>query len=528
LLDILIKNALIVDGLNNPSFVGDVGIKGEYIESVSENIKEKARKIINAKKWVLSPGFIDIHTHSDHTILLNPKAENKLLQGVTTEIGGNCGFSLAPCQGELKNKIYSLCNQVGINLTWNSVDKFLNSIEKNKISINFALLVGSENIKASIIGYRRITPSFQDLKKMEELISISLKEGAFGLSSNFSSSFGSKFRINESLQLAQIVGYFKGFHAIHLRSSGEKIIKAIDEVINLSRVFTRANTHISHLGILGKEYWYKIDSILYKLEKDSEENPIISCDCFPSTGIINKLSLLLPKFIKELPDEEKIKYLYKSSFKRMICGELLRYDPEATFLDNIIIYKVAKKENSWMEGKTLSQISKKLNLKEDNLEFILDILIEEELKTIAIFYLQDQEIIDKIIQKPYTIATSNNSIYHEKSPFIPNFGIYNAFPFFIDKYVNTERILSLEEAIYKITSFPAQRLNIENRGIIKEGMFADIVIFDLNELNTHLSASELKSPSKGIKYVFVNGTLVIDNGVHTEALPGRVLRSNYA
>lgn len=526
MLDILIKNCLIVDGLWSSPFLGSIGIKGEYITAVEDDIEERAKYVIYAKGKVVSPGFIDIRTHSDQSILLNPKAENKLLQGVTTEIGGSCGFSIAPCKGEFKNKIYTLCSKSGINLTWNSVDKYFNSIERNGTSINFGLLVGSESIKASVVGYSRTIPTFNDINKMKELVVESLNEGAFGLSSNHSSSFGSKIKTNETSQLVQVLGHFRGFHAIHLRSSGDKILKAIDEAINLSRGF-RPITNISHLGIIGKDYWHKIDSLLYKIEKDSEENPTISCDCYPHSGLINRLDHILPKFIKKLPDNEKIKHLYQPSFKKMISEEMFRLDPKATFLENIIIFKVVNEENEWMEGKNLSQIGNKLKVENYNLEFIFNLLAEEELKTLAIFCFQDKEIIDKIICKPYCIPTSNNSIYHENSHLMPTFGLFDAFPYFINEYVNMQKSLSLEEAIYKITSFPATRLGVDKRGVIKEGMYADLVIFDMESLPTHTNSSNLRQPPKGIEYVIVNGTVVIENGIHTDTFPGKVLRKEF-
>lgn len=526
MLDILIKDSLIVDGLGSPPFLGSIGIKGEYITAIEKDIKERAEYVIYAEGKVVSPGFIDIRTHSDQSILLNPKAENKLLQGVTTEIGGSCGFSIAPCKGEFKNKIHTLCSELGINLTWNSVDKYFNSIERNGTSINFGLLVGSESIKASVVGYSRTTPTFKDIEDMKELVAESLNEGAFGLSSNHASSFGSKIKTNETSQLVQVLERFKGFHAIHLRSSGDKILKAIDEVINLSRGF-RPITNISHLGIIGKDYWYKIDSLLYKIEKDSEENPVISCDCYPYSGLINKLDCILPKFIKELPDNERIKYLYRPSSKKMISEEMFRLDPKATFLENTLIFKVVNEENEWMEGKSLSQIGNKLKVENYSLEFIFNLLSKEELKTLAIFYLQDKEIIDKIMCKPYCIPTSNNSIYHENSHLIPTFGLFDAFPYFINEYVSMQKLLSLEEAIYKITSFPATRLGINKRGTIKEGMYADLVIFDMENLPTHTDSSNLHQPPEGIEYVIVNGTIVIEKGIHTNTFPGKVLRREF-
>ncbi|MEW6095347.1 MAG: D-aminoacylase [bacterium] len=525
--DILIKNGRIVDGFNVPSFRGDVGIKGERIIAIGNlGIGSEQTKLIDARGKVVCPGFIDIHSHSDFTIMVNPKAESKVRQGVTTEVCGNCGFSAAPQYQQLKDRIKQICQEFEINYEWNSLKEYLEILEGIGIGVNFVPLIGQGNIRASIVGYTDRRPTLKEVDKMKKLINKCMEEGAYGLSTGLIYPPGCFTQTDELIEICKVVAEAGGIYVSHLRNEGDKLLEAVKEAIDIGGMANVQKVHISHLKTAGKTNWDKLNSVFEEIEKTLDLGINITCDRYPYTAASTDLDILLPNWVYEGGLEKELERLKDENTRRKILQQILEAYHDIDFWDSIMISSVKTQANKWMEGKRISEIvSAKKTL--NPCELVFSLLIEEERKVEANFFNMSEDNLKKILKKPYVMIASDSSAradYGILSTSKPHPRAFGTFPCILAKYVREEKVLTLEEAIYKMSYQPAQLLGIKNRGRLKEGNFADVVVFNpekIKDLATY--ESPLLYPT-GIEYVIINGKIVIEKGNHTDVLTGKVIR----
>lgn len=520
--DILIKNGRIIDGFNAPSFSGDVGIKDEYIMTIGRSgLGSRQTKVIDARGKVVCPGFIDIHSHSDFTILVNPKAESKVRQGVTTEVCGNCGFSAAPQYQQVKDRMHKICQEFEIEEQWSSLKEYLEILEQKGIGVNFVPLVGQGNIRASIVGYTARRPTLKELDKMKKLMAKCMEEGAFGLSSGLRYPPGCFTQTDELIEICKTVGEAAGIYVTHLRSEGDKLLEAVQEAIDIGGMANVPKVHISHLKTAGKSNWHKLDAVFQEIEKTLPLGPSITCDRYPYTAASTDLDSLLPSWIYEGGIEKELARLKDEETRHKISQQISEID-----WNSIMVSSVKTQTNKWMEGKRISEImnSKKAS---NPAELIFSLLIEEEGKVEAIFFEMSEDNLRKILKKPYAMIASDASAradYGLLATTRPHPRTFGTFPCLLSKYVREEKILTLEEAIYKITYQPAQLLNIRNRGRLKEGNFADVVVFNPEKIKDLASYELPFLYPAGIEYVIINGKIVLEQGNHTDILAGKVIR----
>lgn len=524
--DILIKNGQIVGGFNAPSFVGDVGIKNERIIAIGRlGSGSPQTKFIDARGKVVCPGFFDIHSHSDFTILVNPKAESKVRQGVTTEVCGNCGLSAAPQYNQVKTRIRQICEEFEIEYQWNSLKEYLNLLEQTGIGVNFVPLIGQGNIRASIVGYINRRPTLKELDKMKKLIAKSMEEGAFGLSTGLIYPPGCFTQTDELIELGKVVAEAGGIYVSHLRSEGNKLLEAVQEAIDIGGMANIQKMHISHLKTAGKANWHKIDSVFEEIEKTLSLGLNITCDRYPYTAASTDLDSILPDWVYEGGIEKELERLKDENIRLQIAKQVLDLHTETNW-DSIMISSVKTQANKWMQGKRISEIMDRKKIS-NPCELIFSLLIEEEGKVEAIFFDMSEDNLKKILKKPYTMIGSDASAradYGILTKITPHPRAFGTFPCLLAKYVREEKILTLEEAIYKITYQPAQLLGIKDRGRLKEGNFADVVIFNPEKIKDLSSyESPLLYPA-GIEYVIINGKIVMEQGNHTGILAGKVIR----
>lgn len=520
--DILIKNGQIIDGFNIPSFSGDVGIKNERILAIGRlGSGATQTKIIDARGKVVCPGFIDIHSHSDFTILVNPKAESKVRQGVTTEVCGNCGFSAAPQYQQLKDRMNKICYEFEIEEQWSSLKEYLEILEQKGIGVNFVPLIGQGNIRTSIMGYTDRRPTLKELNKMKKLIAKSMEEGAFGLSSGLSYPPGCFTQTDELIELCKTVGEARGIYVTHLRSEGDKLLEAVQEAIDIAGMANVPKVHISHLKTAGKSNWHKLDLVFEEIEKTLPLGLDITCDRYPYTTASTDLDSLLPHWVYEGGIEKELARLKDEETRQKISQQI-----SGTDWNSIMVSSVKTQTNKWMEGKRISEIINRKKIS-NPCELIFSLLIEEEGKVEAIFFEMSEDNLKKILKKPYAMIGSDASSradYGRLADTKPHPRTFGTFPCLLSKYVREEKVLTLEEAIYKITYQPAQLLGIKNRGRLKEGNFADIVVFNPEKIK---DLSSYESPflyPTGIEYVIINGKIVLEGGNHTDILAGKVIR----
>lgn len=516
-MDILIKNALIFDGTGKSPLKANVGVKDSKIVYIGKE-SFSASRIIRADNLVLTPGFIDTHSHSDFTILADTRAEGKITQGITTEINGNCGISAFPLIGEVFERRVLEFSSLGLK-GWRKIQEYIQLLNENKASINLAFLCGHGNIRGAVMGYKNIKADKRQLSQMKKLLKKQFSHKIRGLSTGLIYPPGIFADRDELVELNKVVSNFRGIYATHIRSEGENLLSAIEEAIEIGK---RAGVpiHISHLKTSGSENWWKIDAVLTLIESAKEEGVRVTADRYPYTASATDLDAFLPSWILEGSREEIIEILKLRDTRRKI-KKYLQIRGKG-FLEKLLISDVLFEGDKMFEGKRIGEITDIENAS----DFISDLLIRSSLQVGAIYFGMSEENLERILSKPYVMIGTDSSarcssgITAHGKPHPRGFG---SFPRFLKRYVLEKNLISLEEAIKKITLLPARTFKINKRGVIKEGYFADIVLFDPSELEDTATFQEPFNISKGIKYVLVNGKISVEEGVFNGNRNGEVL-----
>ncbi|MBI4824478.1 MAG: D-aminoacylase [Nitrospirae bacterium] len=525
-LDLLIKAGQVYDGRGSEPFIADIGIKNSLIVFVSKKTKEsfRSKKVISAKGFSVSPGFIDTHSHSEFTLLSDPRAEGKLYQGITTEINGNCGLSAGPLLGDAFKQRQSELKELGIKERWADLEQYLSMLEKTGLAINFVTLVGHGNLRASVMGYEDRKPKPKEMRAMKKLLEGSLKAGAIGLSTGLIYPPGV---YSDTDEIAELVRSGKTYHPFiytsHMRSEGNRLIEAIQEVIDIGE--NRTKVHISHIKTAGKKNWHKSALAISLLDKARAKGISLTCDRYPYIAGETDLDSILPSWALEGGNGKVLKRLKNPEIKRKIRNEILSEHPDTQYYQAVRVSTTASEKNKWMEGKSLADIAKKLRM--EAVDCLFYILINERLRAGGIFYSMSEENLRRFLKLPFCMlgsdssARSTNSTTHKGKVHPRGFG---TFPRFLRRYVNELRLMSMPEAIHKLTMLPAKTFGLKKRGQITEGFRADIVVFDENKISDRATFDEPYKKAEGILHVIVNGVPVLDDRLMTGEMPGRVLR----
>lgn len=523
-INFLIKNGIIFNnGGNKETFQrADIAVEGDRIKAVGNISGADADRTIDVKGLYVSPGFIDTHAHSEFSLLADGRAEGKISQGVTTEINGNCGLSAAPLYGQALERREDELNALGIKERWHTFDEYFDILSKRGIALNFATLAGHNNLRASVAGYSDKEPSEADMSKMTALLRDAIASGAKGLSTGLIYPPGCYSGRAEIIELAKTASDLNGIYTTHMRDEGDKLLDALNEVLDIAKE-ARIHAHISHLKTSGEKNWNKLKEVYERIEKAHKSGISVTCDRYPYAASSTDLDALLPSWVYEGGHKEELRRI-KNDQER-IKREILSSFTEASSWEKVRISSINSDRNKWMEGRSLLDISR--SLEKSPIDTLFHILIEEDLNVGAIFFFMSDENLKSILQRPYTMigsdstARSFNGITASGKPHPRGFG---SFPRVLSKYVREENVLTLSEALYKMTVLPAKTFGLKERGSIKEGYFADIVVFDPDKA---ADLADFDYPFKkpdGIYHVFVNGTPVMLDSEFTGVLPGRILR----
>jgi N-acyl-D-amino-acid deacylase len=522
--DLLIKNGVMVDGTGKAKRTLDIGIQDDKIVYMGNIASSLDCDIIDASGCFVTPGFIDIHSHSDFFWLISPKSESKIYDGVTTEICGNCGTSAFPLKGQLLENRRKGLDKFGLDINWQTAKDFFKRADEVPSSINRAFLVGHGNIRACILGYEDREPDKSELDNMERELSLAMEAGAFGISSGLVYPPGCYAKTFELIGLCKTVKEHNGIYTTHMRDEGDKIEAALAETINIAKV-SGVSTQVSHIKTWGERNWGKIGKIERLLKEARSDGIKISCDRYPYIASGTDLDVILPNWVYEGGAIEEKKRLSDPLCRERIIKDMMCEGKDQKFWESIMISSVYSKERKDYEGKTIAEIAK--TLKVSPLEFVLDLLIVEDCRVGVLFFNMSEENLEKILSWDFVMIGSDSSL--RSTDGVLNFGkphprTYGTFSSVIRKYVNEKKLFSIEEAIYKMTGLPAQKLGLNNRGILKEGFFADITVFDQNAIAEKSTFEDPHNYSKGIKYVLVNGKLTLKNGEHIGVVNGKILR----
>lgn len=523
--DVLIINGMVIDGTNSPWFYADLGIRNGKIVEMGKLKRKRAKTKIDAKGMFVCPGFIDIHSHSDFSPFVIPLCESKVRQGVTTELVGNCGYSLAPLFGEaLEETKRHYREMYGTEAGWQSVEEYLSALERTKPAINYATLVGHGTVRKSVMGYENRRPTPAEMSQMKKLVEQSMRQGAFGLSTGLIYPPGSYAEMKEIVELCKVVARYNGFYATHMRSESSKLVESVKETIEIGKK-SEVSVQISHHKACGERYFGKVKETLKLIEEARSEGFDVTCDVYPYTATATDLDAILPGWVHEGGIEKMIERLNDRNMREKIKQQIDPVQKDMGGYDKIYITYVASEKNRIFQGKSLAEIAK--SLKKDPLETAFDLIVEERAKVGMMRFAMDEEDVKLVIKSPYSTIGSDGSalatsgILSTGHPHPRNFG---TFPRVLARYVRELKLLSVEEAIWKMTSFPARKIGLFDRGILRPGMVADLVVFDLDRVQDLASFEDPKRYPKGIVHVLVNGVLVVRDEEPTGERPGKILR----
>jgi len=524
--DILIRNSTIIDGAKNNKYKADIAISEGKIKIVGKLGAVKAETIIDAEDLYTAPGFIDINNHSDTylTLFTVPSLESLLKQGITTILGGTCGSSLAPLvSAENLKAVQKWVDIREINLNWLTFKEFLEELSKTEIAVNFASLVGHSTLRRGIVGEEWRKLKSKEMKMIKELLKSSLKEGAFGLSTGLVYSHAKIATAKEIIEIAKTLKDFNGLYATHIRGEAEELIPAIEETIEVAQK-TKVSVEISHLKAMGRKFWPNMTKAIGLIEEARRKKININFDVYPYTVTGSVLYILLPDWVAEGGREMLLKRLKNQKTKARVIQEM---QEKKDYEYDKIIVAMSPIDKTFI-GRKITEISKSQNVSVE--EAIINMLTASEGRVITFLDTLSPDNVETGLSHALSFVASDsagyNLQYYFKKRELVHPRCFGAFPRFLGKYVREKQIMSWEEAIYKITGGPAEKLGLEDRGLIKEGYWADLVLFNPKKIIDKATFENPYQYAGGIDYVFINGKMVIEKGVYNGERAGRVLKKS--
>ncbi len=524
MIDLIIRNAKVVDGTGSQWFDGDVAVAGGKIIAVGRLGELKGKEEIDAEGMVLSPGFIDIHSHSDFNLLDYPTNESRVLQGVTTELGGNCGLSPAPVLPDKVDYLKKYASFLSNTITydWQSFGDFLRRIEEKGISTNFGGLVGHGTLRVAAMGFDNRKPEPHELELMQKLMREAMEDGAFGVSSGLIYSPGCYADTDELVEVAKAIAPYGGFYETHMRNEGAGILDSIRESIEVGRR-AGVSVEIAHHKISGRNNWHQSPQTTELIAQARAEGLDITADQYPYIASATTLTSILPSWTFEGGVDMMIERLQDPTTRAKVIEQIQASTARSgRRWSDLLVSAVGSEANKRYEGKTVEELGQMMG--KDPIDAALDLIIEERAVVSEVSFGMCEEDVTTIMRHPLTMVGSDGAAMDIHSPGKPHPRNYGTFARVLGKYVREDKVLRLEEAIRKMTSMPATRMRVFDRGLIRSGCWADLVLFDPDTICDTPTFTDPHQVVKGISHVWVNGVLVAQDGKHTGAKPGQVLR----
>jgi N-acyl-D-amino-acid deacylase len=530
MLDLKIEGATVIDGTGAPGSRADVGVRDEAITAVGDLSREPASRTVNAAGRILAPGFIDMHSHSDWRLWGNRRAESKIRQGVTTEVVGNCGFSPAPVADEHLEDLkgFALYVPCGMDFHWRSMRQYLDAFDTEGTALNVVQLVGHGTLRVAAMGFARRAPSGAELATMQRLLADAIDAGAWGLSTGLIYAPGSYAATDEIVALARIAARRRhAFYASHIRGEGATLLDAVREALAIGRQ-ADLPVQVSHIKAAGRPNWGKVAEALAMIDEAGAAGLDVMADAYPYTASSTSLRTLLPDWALEggieamrarLADPE-VRARIRTALEAPAAGQGLL---DRVGWENVMVsFCPGRRE---IEGRRLSEIAAIRGV--DPIAATLDLLAGEGARAAMVLFQLDERDLRRALSHPRVMIGSDGSAlapYGEMGEGKPHPRSYGTFPRVLGEYVREQRLLSLAQAVHKMTGLPARRLGLPDRGMIRPGARADLVVFDERRVADLATYEEPHRYAAGIEHVVVNGRFVIRDGEHTGGLPGRLLR----
>jgi N-acyl-D-amino-acid deacylase len=528
--DLVITNGHIIDGTGSPWYSGDVGIRDGRIAAIGVLAGAARKHTIDAKGQVVAPGFIDMLGQSETTILVDPRLPSKIYQGITTEITGE-GGSAAPLNDTIIANDRPAYQHYKISPDWQTFRQFFAKLEKQGMGINLASYVGATQVRRMVLGDADVQPTAEQLEKMKALVRDAMRDGAVGVSTSLEYAPAPYAKTEEIIALASESSKYGGIYATHMRSEGDAVLESIDETLRIGRE-AHVPVEIWHFKVAGKSNFGRMPELIARVNKARAEGQDVSADTYAYTAWSNSMSAFVPPWAHDGGDAKMVERLKDQATRARIRKEMQTpakdWDNEWDEIkgpDDIMITAVQNPELKKFQGKRLTEVAKMMG--KDPIDTLFDLLIEDKgFTSVAVFGMSEPDV-SLALQQPWvsvdndSSGTSPEGILGEEHPH-PR--AYGTFPRILRKYVREEKKLSLEDAIRKFSALPAQRMRLTDRGVLKQGMWADVVVFDPDKVRDVATFDDPNRLSEGMEFVLVNGTPVIENRKMTAALPGKVLR----
>ncbi len=528
--DFIIRNGLIYDGNGGDPFKGDIGILNDTIAFIGDLSKTSAINEIDAKGNAVAPGFINMLSWATESLIEDGRSQSDIRQGVTLEVMGE-GWSMGPLNEQIKKQQQESQGDIKYKINWNSLGEYLHFLENKGISCNVASFVGATTIRMHVIGEDNRDPTAAELDSMRALVKKAMEEGAMGVGSSLIYPPAFFAKTSELVELCKIASQYGGSYISHMRSEGDKLHEAIEELITISR---EANIHaeVYHLKAAGKDNWKKMDSVIKRIERARREGLNVTADMYTYTAGGTGLTATMPPTLQDGGFGKLWERLHDPFIRKKLIKEMnTKTDKWENFFygvgtpENILV--VGFKQDSLKKyiGKTLGQLAKEFGKSPE--ETAMDLIIKDSTRVECIYFLMNEDNVKKQVAIPWVSFGSDEGSYTNEGIFLKSMAhprAYGTFARVLGKYSRDEKLLSLQEAIRKLSKLPADNLKIKNRGEIKTGYYADIVIFDAAKIKDNATFEKPHQYAEGMIHVFVNGVQVIKNGEHTGAKPGRFVK----
>ena len=528
--DVLIRNGHVMDGTGSPWYSADVGIRDGRIVEIGRLPGATAKTVIDARGLLVTPGFIDMLGQSEMTILVEPHLPSKIFQGITTEITGE-GNSAAPLNEKMIEADRVGYEHLKIKADWRTLAQYFGRVERQGLGINLASYVGATSVRRMVIGDDNRAPTGPELEKMKQLVGDAMRDGAFGLSTSLQYAPAPYASTDELIALAAEAGRFGGIYSTHMRSEQTGIMQALDETIRIGRE-AHVPVEIWHLKTAGKPMWGKMKEVVARIEAARASGVDVSADTYAYTAWFNSFSAFVPPWAHDGGDAKLVERMKdpvtRARIRKDMTTPTTEWDNEWLAIpgpESILLCVVQNPALRPLQGKTLAQAAALRH--EDPIDALLNILIEDQAYTSVAVFGMDESDVTLALQQPW-VAVDNDSQGTAPTGILgeehPHPRAYATFPRILRKYVREEHRLTLQDAIRKFSALPAQRLGLTDRGVLKAGMWADIDVFDPEEIHEVATFEKPNQLSVGMRYVLVNGVPVIAGGKATNTLPGKVLR----
>jgi N-acyl-D-amino-acid deacylase len=527
--DVVIKGGTIYDGTGSPGRRADIGLRGDRIAAVGDLSSAGAATLVDASGLAVAPGFINMLSWATESLLVDGRSQGDIRQGVTLEVFGE-GSSMGPLNDEMKKRIVKEMGDIKYEITWTTLAEYLKELERRGISTNVASYIGATTLREHVIGLEDRQPTPEELEQMRALVRQEMEAGALGIGSSLIYAPAFYATTEELIALSKEAAKYRGKYISHMRSEGNRLLEAVDELIRIARD-ANIPAEIYHLKAAGQANWPKIDEVIAKVEAARTDGLKITADMYTYTAGATGLDAAMPPWVLDGGYEEAFTRLRDPETRKKIAEAIRKggSDWENLYVaagspDRVILVEFKNEKLKPLTGKTLTEVARLRG--EDPVETIMNLVLEDESRVGTVYFMMSEENLARQMRLPWVSFGSDAASMSPEPPFTRSSAhprAYGNFARLLGKYVRDEKVIPLEQAIHRLTGLPATNLELAERGFIREGHFADVVVFDPATITDHATFEEPHQFATGMKHVFVNGGHVLKDGEHTGAKPGRAV-----